>query len=228
MEPQPRLARGDHGRGGDRDRGSRRVLRVDRRRPRHHPESPAPGDGAGRDGGAGLVQGRRRARREIAGPALDARHLPRRHQGPRRARPVRGLSQRAGRCAGLAGPDLHGHPLHDRQLAVGGRAVLHARGQEARRAQDGDRDLLQERAARAVQERAGGGGAAARRADADDPAARGHLATLRREGARREHHDRQRADDDDVCRCVQAPDRRGLRAAPDGLHPRRRDAVQPA
>ena len=39
----------------DRHRGARRVLRADRRRARHHPEPPAPGDVAGHDGGPGLV-----------------------------------------------------------------------------------------------------------------------------------------------------------------------------
>ena len=77
--------------------------------------------------------------------------------------------------------------LHDRQLAVDGRAVLPARRQEDDRAAHRGRDPLS-RACRSV--RSGGRGrgqpcCSRRDAHAAHPAARGHLVAVRREGAGR-------------------------------------------
>ena len=71
LEPPPHRPRADHGRGVDRDREPRRVLRGDRRVARLPAEPPAPAAEPGRDGAAGDVRRRRAARREGQGPAGD-------------------------------------------------------------------------------------------------------------------------------------------------------------
>ena len=72
--------------------------------------------------------------------------------------------------------------LRDRQLAVGGHAVLHPRRQAAGQARDGGGGAVPAAAAPAVpprRSRAPGG----QLAGAADPAGRGHLAAVRRQGA---------------------------------------------
>ena len=60
LERQLRRPRADHDGRGHRDRRPGRLLRRHRRRPRRDPEPPDAADGAGRDGGAGVVRRRRR------------------------------------------------------------------------------------------------------------------------------------------------------------------------
>ena len=61
---------------------------------------------------------------------------PRRRPGPLRARPVRRLPRHRRRRQGLDHRDLRGHAAGYRQLALGGRAVVHPHRQEAPRHPD--------------------------------------------------------------------------------------------
>ena len=67
LERQLRRPRADHDGRGHRHRRPGRLLRRHRRRPRRHPEPPAPADGAGRDGGADVVRRREPADGEAEG-----------------------------------------------------------------------------------------------------------------------------------------------------------------
>ena len=98
--------RADHHVGGHRDRRPGRLLRRDRRRPRRHPEPPAPAAGADRDGGAGVVRRRLAAPGEGEDPVR--RPAARRPRPGHGARPVRG--RLAGRPAGRRLPRGGGHP----------------------------------------------------------------------------------------------------------------------
>ena len=91
-----------------------------------------------------------------------------------------------------AGRQQHGHlrggPARDRQLAVGGHAVLHPGRQAAGEAGDGGGGAVPASAAPPVPPRCGGapGGELA---GAADPAQRGHLAAVRRQGSGAHAHD---------------------------------------
>ena len=141
----------------------------------------------------------RRARREGA-RCCDAVHpfAPEEVRSARRARAVRrGRGRRQARAGYRQEPNVAPDSktetfvalkLIDRQLALGGRAVLPAHRQGAAAARHRDRDPFQARAVRAVSRHAG------RAADAELPGAahsagRGHHAALRRQEARSRSHD---------------------------------------
>ena len=125
LEPQlPRL-RADHDGRELRRRGSRPLLRSRRRPARRRRQPSAP---AARDRGDGAARGRRSRHaqgRQGRGVQGDAGRRP----VPLRARPVRRLPRHRRRRAGLDHRDVRRAPARDRQLALGGRAVLHPHGQ---------------------------------------------------------------------------------------------------
>ena len=193
LEPPVRRPRADHGRRVDRRREPRPLLRGGGRPARHHPEPRPPAPLPRRDGAARGLRPERRARREGEGsevhPAADARGDHARHG----ARPVRRGGDRRparrrlpggeGRQRDVPARDVRGVEGAGRELALGGRAVLPARGQAARQARHGDRDPVQDAADLALP--AGRRHAAgAERPHPEDPARRGHRAEVRREGAR--------------------------------------------
>ena len=94
------------------------------------------------------------------------------------------LPRGAERPARLEHADLHRGEARDRQLALGGDAVLHPGGEAACQAGDRGRGPVQAPAAPAVPDRRGRA-ARGQRARPADPARRGDLAPLRRQGARR-------------------------------------------
>ena len=109
-----------------------------------------------------------------------------------RARPVRGrlrggraggrLPAGAERAARLDHAHLHRRQARDRQLAVGGNAVLHPHRQTAGQARDRGGRTVPAAAPPALLAR-GGRAPRGQLAGAADPARRGHLAAVRRQGA---------------------------------------------
>ena len=114
------------------------------------------------------------------------KHVVRGQYGRRldRGRGGAGLPRRGGRRARLDHRDLHRRQALRRQLALGGHALLRARGKAARAPRDDDRDPVPARAAPALRgDRRRG--AAAERPRRPHPAGRGRVAVDRREGAGR-------------------------------------------
>ena len=101
------------------------------------------------------------------------------------------LPRGAGRRARLARPRRYvALKLFDRQLALGGRAVLSAHGQAAAEARDGDRHPVQARRRTCCSSSGRRDSMRAERARHAHPAGRGHLAQVRLEGAGPDDADR--------------------------------------
>ncbi len=236
LEPRAHRPRADHGRGGHRRRGAREVLRADGRDARHRRKSPDAAALPDGDGAADLAVGGRGARREGEGAAFAAADGALARARERRARAVRArvrprgrgrrLPRRRRRRERLARGDVRGDARLRRQLAVGRRAVLRARRQEARAARDGDRDPVQEGAARAVPR--------ARRRDFAErarhahPARRGHRPALHDEGAGAADRAPRRRDGFPVRDGVRLEHAGGVRAALARRDARRGDALHAA
>ncbi len=193
LESPLRRARPDHRRGRPRDRPSRGLLRLGRRDSGRDPEprhaAPCPGG----DGGPGALRRRHDPRREGEAAALGSPLQARGRPGLRRPRPVRrrlgrrgggsGVSGRGGRRRRFAHRHLRRAAGRDRQLALGGDAVLRPHRQAAAATGDRDRDPLPARAAPALRER-GDRRRGAQRAGALGAAGRGSLAAPGRQGSR--------------------------------------------
>ena len=234
LERQLRRPRADHHGRGHRHRRPGRVLRRHRRRPRRHPEPPAPAAGADRDGGADLVRRREPAHREAEG-ARPRQAAPAARPGDR-PRPVRRRLGRAGRRCRASSRRRASRRLHHRDLRRGqarrghpplGRgAVLPAHRQAARPPGHRGRDGVQARAAPAVH-RDRHRGARAERAGVPGPARRGHDDPVRLQGARHRDGDPRRQHGLRLRRLVRRVLARGLRAA-DPRRAARRPAAVPA
>ena len=125
LQPALRRERADHDGGELRGEGPRQVLRGDRGHPRRDPEPPPAGGELPGDGGALLHLRGGHPRRAGEGAAHGAAAVG----GPHGARAVPRLSRRAGCGEGLVHGDLRGAASLRRLLALGGRALLRARGQ---------------------------------------------------------------------------------------------------
>ncbi len=99
LEPQLHRPRADHGGRGTDRRPPRGLLRFGRHPARHVPEPPAATDDVHGDGGPVAIRGRRRARREGEGAAVDPPHEARGGGHRHDPRPVSQVSRRAGRSA---------------------------------------------------------------------------------------------------------------------------------
>ncbi len=123
LEPQLRGQRPDHHGRELWSRGAWKLLRTDRCGPRRHREPPATGDGLPGHGCPVERPSRDDARREGARARSDCAALSQ----ERRARAVPRLPRRAWRRGGFADRDLRRGAARGRQLALGGRALLHPR-----------------------------------------------------------------------------------------------------
>ena len=120
---------------------ARRLLRGDRRLPRHGRHPPVPDPRLHRDGAADRARAAgRSARRRTRSSASCCRSQP----GRRRARPVHRLPRRAGRGRATPRPRPSSRcKCFDRQLALGRRAVLPAHRQADGRGSADHLDRLQ-------------------------------------------------------------------------------------
>ena len=127
LEPRAHLQRADHDGRELRRRGSRALLRSGRRAAGRGRQPPDAGGGDGRDGGPGRRRRRHAQGREVRRLPLDGRRRP----GALRARAIRRLPRHRRRRCRVDHGDLCGAAAGDRQLALGGRAVLHPHRQAA-------------------------------------------------------------------------------------------------
>ena len=221
LELQLRRPRADHHGRGRRHRRPGRLLRRHRRRPRRHPEPPAPAARPDRHGGAGLLRRGRRAdrRRRRCSPRSGSRPTCRRAtargqyaDGWQGGVPVTGYLEEDGIPAGVDHRDLRGAAAGHRHPALGRGAVLPAHRQAAGPPGHRGRDRVQAGAAPAVRgDRHRGAGP--ERAGDPGPAGRGHHAALRLEGAGHAHGGARRHDGLRVRRVVHRVQPGGLRAA---------------
>ena len=125
LAPQPHRPHPDRRARVARPRAARRLLRGDRRLPRHGGHAPVPGARLHRDGAADRPGAVRDQRGEEQGLPLDAADRAAR----RRPRAVRRLPRHRGRRPGVRDRDVHRPQVLRRQLALGRRAVLPAHRQ---------------------------------------------------------------------------------------------------
>ena len=137
-----------------RRRGSRRLLRLVRRRARHDAEPHVPDARVSVHGGTRLVRARRDPEREGEAVAVGAALLARGGHASRGARPVRPVARQARLSPGeerqshVEHRDLRRGAVLHRQLALGRRADLSALRQGALEARHGNHRGIQEGAGR--------------------------------------------------------------------------------
>ncbi len=120
LEPQLHRPRADRRARDAGPRQARRLLRADRRVPRHGGDAPVPDPRVHGDGAADRARAGADQRGEEQGLPQHAADPARR----RGARAVHRLPRRGGRRPGVRDRDLHRAEVLDRQLALGRRAVL--------------------------------------------------------------------------------------------------------